>query len=192
MVHNAIRKYGKENCKIKTLLVANDIGYLKDVEIKAIAEIKTQHPDGYNCGKGGDGVDFTEDLRKRISNSRRKWWSNKENRKSLLNKINSAEVKDRKRSARKKLLESDEYIKRLPEIKRKMSESSNKRWQDEGARKKISDLMTNRWQDPAFKDMMRKKFSEARKKQWQDPNYRELTIKKIAASKIEKRLSNAI
>ena len=71
LVHNAIRKYGKENCKIKTLLVANDIGYLKDVEIKAIAAFKTQHPDGYNCGKGGDGVDFTEDLRKRISNSRR-------------------------------------------------------------------------------------------------------------------------
>lgn len=192
IVHNAIRKCGKENCKVVTLVVANDIEYLKDLEIKAIAAFNTKYPNGYNCTKGGDGVDFTDDLRKRISNSRKDWWKNKDNRISLLAKLNSKEVKDKQRAARADRIKSEEYLKRLPEIKRKMSLSSNKRWESISSREKSSDNMSKRWKDPEFRDMMKKKFSEARKKQWQDPEYREATLKKIAMAKSKRGASDAI
>ena len=53
----AIRKYGKENVIVKTLVIANDLKYLQELEIKAIKRYRTlydslAHFSGYNTSKG--------------------------------------------------------------------------------------------------------------------------------------------
>ena len=53
----AIRKYGKENVIVKTLVIANDFEYLQELEIKAIKRYRTfydslAHFSGYNTSKG--------------------------------------------------------------------------------------------------------------------------------------------
>jgi hypothetical protein len=70
IVHNAIRKYGAEKCKVSTLVISNNIEYLKELEIKAIAALNTKSPNGYNCTRGGDGVvELSEEAEKiRVSN----------------------------------------------------------------------------------------------------------------------------
>jgi hypothetical protein len=54
---SAIRKYEEENIIVKTLVIANDMEYLKELEIKAIKRYKTlydsfAHYSGYNTSKG--------------------------------------------------------------------------------------------------------------------------------------------
>lgn len=55
-VRRAIRKYGHVNCRVSTLVVANDWEYLKYIERKAITAFGTMLPNGYNTTAGGDGM----------------------------------------------------------------------------------------------------------------------------------------
>lgn len=53
----AIRDFGKENVLVKTLVISNDMEYLKELEIKAIKRYRTlydsyAHYSGYNTSKG--------------------------------------------------------------------------------------------------------------------------------------------
>ena len=41
-LQNAIRKYGAKNFEVKTLVMANDYDYLKDLEVKAIIAFRWQ------------------------------------------------------------------------------------------------------------------------------------------------------
>jgi hypothetical protein len=53
----AIREYGKENVIVRTLVISNDMEYLRELEIKAIKRYRTlydslAHYSGYNTSKG--------------------------------------------------------------------------------------------------------------------------------------------
>jgi hypothetical protein len=57
LLGKAIREFGKENVIVRTLVVANDIEFLKELEIKAIKRYRTlhsygAHSYGYNMSKG--------------------------------------------------------------------------------------------------------------------------------------------
>jgi hypothetical protein len=43
LLGKAIREYGKENVTVKTLVIANDMEFLKELEIKAIKRYRTLH-----------------------------------------------------------------------------------------------------------------------------------------------------
>lgn len=53
-VHHAIAKYGKESVKIATIANAS-YSELVVLEVKAIAEMGTRYPHGYNLTDGGEG-----------------------------------------------------------------------------------------------------------------------------------------
>lgn len=57
----AIRKYGPETVTRETLVVADDIAYLRALEVAAIKAFNTLAPHGYNLVGGGEGT--AEDLR---------------------------------------------------------------------------------------------------------------------------------
>jgi len=81
--YNAIRKYGWDNIKWEIADGYKDINELGEVEIKKIAEYKTQDRNfGYNISKGGDGSagfkhtqKFKEELSKRTKGKPGKKWS---------------------------------------------------------------------------------------------------------------------
>lgn len=54
-IHLAILKYGEKAFTPKTLLIADDLDYLKEMERRAIASFGTVSPKGYNLTGGGDG-----------------------------------------------------------------------------------------------------------------------------------------
>lgn len=57
LLGKAIREFGKENVIVRTLVIANDMEFLKELEIKAIKRYRTLHSNGafstgYNMSKG--------------------------------------------------------------------------------------------------------------------------------------------
>lgn len=54
-INRALRKYGHENAKVTTLVLADAWDYLVDLERKVIALFKTKAPHGYNMTDGGEG-----------------------------------------------------------------------------------------------------------------------------------------
>ena len=82
----ALRKYGSENFKIETLVIANNIDYLKMLEVRAIAVFTTHTPSGYNMTDGGDGItgyELTEEDRDAISKAQKKRYEDPEQRRVL-------------------------------------------------------------------------------------------------------------
>jgi group I intron endonuclease len=74
-LQRAIRKYGQLSFTTQTLVIANDWGYLCDLEQKAIAAFRTRAPAGYNLTNGGEGTlggDRPPELRKHISEAHKK------------------------------------------------------------------------------------------------------------------------
>ena len=55
VVSQAIRKYGKENFTIDTLLNCSSMDEAYDLEPKYIVEHSTKYPNGYNVSDGGKG-----------------------------------------------------------------------------------------------------------------------------------------
>lgn len=197
LINNAIRKYGKENCKVSTLVISDDIEYLKDLEVKAIAAFNTRYPNGYNSTSGGDGVfDPAESVIKKMSISRKKCWQDPEYRafqtedvkrqwldpeirKSRTVCWDDPEKKKNLLDKRKKISESLDYRKKLsesikiaydsdPEIRKKVSEASKRAWQNPERRKKMSDATKQRCKDPAHI----KKLSDHMKLRMQDESFR--------------------
>ena len=69
LVHRAIRKYAGQ-AVVKTLVVADDMAYLRDLEVRAIAALGTKRPHGYNLTNGGEGITgfrFSEESRAKMS-----------------------------------------------------------------------------------------------------------------------------
>lgn len=74
-LYNAIDKYGPENFKVETLVIANDWNYLCLLEQRAIKQYNTKIPNGYNLtdgGDGGTGYQFTEKDIEKLKQSRGK------------------------------------------------------------------------------------------------------------------------
>ena len=55
-VNRALRKYGRDAVSARTLVIADDWGYLCLLEKSAIKAYNTLAPNGYNCTLGGEGV----------------------------------------------------------------------------------------------------------------------------------------
>lgn len=55
-LYNAIRKHGIDAAKVEVLVIADDWGYLCDMEVRAISVFKTRSPHGLNMTDGGDGA----------------------------------------------------------------------------------------------------------------------------------------
>ncbi len=55
-LHRAIRKYGEHSFIARTLLIADDWDYLREMEKRAIQSFSTVAPSGYNLTLGGEGV----------------------------------------------------------------------------------------------------------------------------------------
>lgn len=57
-LHNAICKYGWDTFTKQVLVVSNNVQYIKDLEVKAIALYNTFYVDGkgYNLTRGGEGT----------------------------------------------------------------------------------------------------------------------------------------
>ncbi len=88
----AIRKYGAENFKFRTLVICPDWDYAKALEVAAIAAFKPR----YNVTIGGDGCSgfsHTEEHKAYISQRLK-------GRKSFLGKKHSPETKEKMRQAR--------------------------------------------------------------------------------------------
>jgi len=170
ILYSAIRKFGETNCKVKTLVVANDFNYLKDIEIRAIAGFKTKYPNGYNSTRGGDGVNELPDkIRKRANAALKKKWDNPERKKAVSD-------------ARKNNWKDPEYRKRISD---KASAQMKNFFSNPDNIKMMSDRSKKNWKDPAYRETMekskqgmyesldhRRKISDGLKDKWQDPEYR--------------------
>ena len=74
-LQQAIKKYGADNFKVETLVIADNWQYLCDLECKAIAAFNTRSPYGYNLTRGGEGVvgrPITDETRVRMSAAQKK------------------------------------------------------------------------------------------------------------------------
>lgn len=207
-LHHAINKYGKENCVVKTLVIANNIEYLKELEIKAIAAFGTKLPNGYNCTKGGDGiVDLSEEIeRVRVENIKKKWKDPEHrSKKSEITKkqFDDKEKRDRHSKGLKKYWQRDLYARdkarenykkgldNNPDMIEKMRVSLKQYWSDPEVRKAKSEQMKKYYSDPEAveknKEAQRKAYScpklkakmkRVRKKQWKNSE----SIKKLSES----------
>jgi hypothetical protein len=84
---HAIKKYGPEDFKVETLVIANDWDYLCDLERKAIAAFNTKSPNGYNLTDGGEGIHgyIHDDIsRANISKAQQKRYSDPAQRQKLV------------------------------------------------------------------------------------------------------------
>lgn len=82
-VHNAIRKYGKENFKCYLLEDVSNKEMLSEREMYWIKELDTKNT-GYNetdGGEGSSGRQISEETRKKHSEQAKKYYSDSENRK---------------------------------------------------------------------------------------------------------------
>jgi len=120
-LQQAIRKYGAEMFVLKTLVIADDWEYLCEMEVRAIATLKTITPHGYNLTKGGEGVVgrvLTAVASENMSTGQRKRFQRPDQREILLrNGVKGRQVlsasckasRDMKRAARLAYLSSDAY-----------------------------------------------------------------------------------
>ena len=208
ILHNAIRKHGKENCKIRTLVIANDAEYLKDLEIKAIATFNTRHPNGYNSTRGGDGMlGLAEEVEAtRVQKIKEKWQDpeyKKKKSETTKKQFQDEEKKERHSKGLKKYWARDLYAKdkarenykkgleNNPDMIEKMRDSLKKYWSDFEKRKSWSDKRKEYYTDPvaiqkniasqklAYTDpKLQAKMKMVRKKQWKNPE----SIKKLSDS----------
>jgi hypothetical protein len=81
-IHAAIKKYGACTFKVKTLLIANDLEYLRLMERRAIKVFNTMAPHGYNLSMGGEECNFwhLEVLERMREANKRAWITGREKR----------------------------------------------------------------------------------------------------------------
>ncbi len=120
-IHNAIRKYGKENFQVDVIEVIEDkdYDYLKEREIYWIKEFDSYNREiGYNLTLGGDGT-FGR-------------FHSEETKDKIRQKALEREVSDK---TRKKMSESQKKVKRDYSA---LARLSNKRWENLEEREKAS------------------------------------------------------
>ena len=71
-ISNAIRKYGKTNFVIETLLETDNIEVLNKKEEEYINKFNTLTPNGYNLKEGGFNKTYSEDSKQKMSESAKK------------------------------------------------------------------------------------------------------------------------
>ena len=159
-----------------------------DKEIELIQELKT-HIDfdegGANLSLGGggsSGYKFTDEQRKKLSESLKKALENPEHREKmseLSKKLwEDPEYREKMKERNKKMWEDPKFqekrreshrkVYEKPEIKEKLSKNSKKLWEDPEHREKMSESLKKLWEDPEHKE----KVSGAIKQHHSDPEFR--------------------
>ena len=72
--HNAIRKYGEDDFDHELLEVCVGRPAVNEAEVRWIATLGTQTPNGYNISPGGGTGPFLEETRERMSKAHAAWW----------------------------------------------------------------------------------------------------------------------
>lgn len=116
----ALRKYGLKNFKI-CILAIGPIDYIFRLEDKAIQSFSTMAPSGYNLKEGGYGGRFTDEVRKKMSET----------------------AKGRKHSSYRKLKIS-ESVRKSWDRHDRQSEIMRARWADPNQRKKLASVNKGR------------------------------------------------
>lgn len=69
ILKRAIKKYGSENFRIEEVVTCFSKDDLNETEKLLIKQFNVLHPNGYNLREGGEGGEFTEISRKKLSES---------------------------------------------------------------------------------------------------------------------------
>lgn len=193
VLYAALRKYGYETFKIKTLVIADDWEYLCHLEKKVICLYNTKAPFGYNVTDGGEGVlgPRSEEVKLRIALAQQKRFQDPTQRalmaqyaaqsgklakeRHAANKVDGlAPWQQRKRanalrngSAEHKALISERTKAAMasPEVRAKIAAAVAKKSADPEWRNKISRSKTGRKIGPRSEET-KKKQSEAMKALW--------------------------
>jgi group I intron endonuclease len=89
-LHSAILKYGIDNFEFNHIANAFDVESAKIIERLLIVEYKTQAPNGYNLTMGGEGLhgfEHTEEIKNKISSSKKGKPSNRKGKKHSFESI---------------------------------------------------------------------------------------------------------
>ncbi len=153
-ITNAINKYGWDNFKCEVICWCSTQTQLNEAEDNYIRLLNTMKPNGYNLRGGGSKGRFSKETRKKLSESKKKYFENEENRR----KASEAQKKRFENvEARKKLSEVHKGKKVTEETRKKHSEAMKKYWKSEEARKKQSEAQ----KDKKVTKETRKKLSES-------------------------------
>lgn len=148
-IRNAIQLYGWENVKVEILLADLSFEEVNRLETHYIDTLGTLAPGGYNLKRGGDSNDFSDDSKKKMSETRKL-------------KCEDPIFREALSESAKKRWGNPDYIEAF-------SVSSKKRWDTPGAREAQGAKSKEVWEDPAYKEA----YSQMMRKQWEDPEYRE-------------------
>jgi len=182
-------------------------------EIQLIQELQT-HVDhgngGANLTLGGDGTSgykFTEEQRKNMSSSGKKFWEDPEHRKKISeirkNLWDNPEYKEKMSESRKKMWEDPEHREKMKEKMKNAyenlgtKEKMKKTWENPELRKTMSDSQKKNWDNPEHRERMEKlwdnperkeNMSKSCKKRWEDPEFRAMMKEKIKLGIQKKKL----
>jgi len=141
LIHKAIKEFGEKNFTIEEL----DIGYsreeLHEKEIFYIRQLNTFEPNGYNLTVGGQGVKgykFSEEERRRLSNSHKGYVMPQEQKDKISKSNKKPKTKQHAENISKGL---KEYYKQNPiseEARKRMSEARKGIRHTEETKEKIS------------------------------------------------------
>ena len=175
-IHNAIKKYGKENFKFEVLLEC-PANMLDVWERDMIALYDCISPKGYNLTEGGEGHHLSEETKIKISNARKGIPRSEETKIKISNAQKGIPLSA---ETRLKMSEAKKGVKRGPhseEHKRKISESNKGKpsWNkgipcSEETKIKISEVKKGKKRQP-FSAEHKRKISESHKgRHWKIEN----------------------
>lgn len=119
------REFGLENFKLEILAEVDTQEEAWELERKYIKDLNTKYPNGYNMGDGGKtnkGSIFTEESRKKMSESAKKWWDGltSDEKENFSNKIREIQTSQERRDLQSKRM--IEFYEKNPEFIEKMRE----------------------------------------------------------------------
>jgi group I intron endonuclease len=183
-LYDAIRKYGSDNFKVETLVIA-EFEYLKELERKVILAFGTKAPNGYNLTLGGEGAlgaSPTEAARKKMSAAQQKRLQDPEALRVIKEAIAKASavkaakwwaLSEQERIAKRKehedkLSKADRFT---PEVRAKMravqKARTHAKWSEE-RRLKVVESGSSKWSDEKKANA-----AEKRRQEWADPVLRQ-------------------
>lgn len=91
-LYNAMKKYGWRNFDFQIIYNSDDINDILEKETFFIKKYNTLHPNGYNMTIGGEGCCPSEETRKKMSISAKKWTNTKKHKKEFIKLMTSKEI----------------------------------------------------------------------------------------------------
>lgn len=148
-IRNAIQLYGWENANVEILLADLSFKEVNRLETHYIDILGTLAPGGYNLKRGGDSNEFSDDTKKKMSETRKAKCEDPVFREVL------SEI------AKKKW--------QNPDYRESKSEQMKEYWDTPGMREAQGAKSKEMWEDPLFIEA----YSQMMRKQWEDPEYLE-------------------